>query len=68
MVLILCVAVMAEGNGDPKMEHESSRVKEEVMDQTSEPHSADYGKLIEYGLDEKVASKLDEIYKTGWYM
>lgn len=56
--------VMAEGNGDPKMEHES-RGKEEVMDQTSEPHSADYGKLIDYGLDEKVASKLDEIYKTG---
>ncbi|KAF4525767.1 hypothetical protein B566_EDAN002029 [Ephemera danica] len=47
------------------MEHESSRVKEEVMDQTSEPRSADYGKLIDYGLDEKVASKLDEIYKTG---
>jgi hypothetical protein len=30
-----------------------------------ESHSEDYCKLIEYGLDEKVASKLDEIYKTG---
>jgi hypothetical protein len=25
----------------------------------------DYAKLVEYGLDEKVAGKLDEIYKTG---
>ena len=27
--------------------------------------SADYHKLIEYGLDEKVAIRLEEIYKTG---
>jgi len=27
--------------------------------------SADYHKLIEYGLDEKVALRLEEIYKTG---
>jgi heterogeneous nuclear ribonucleoprotein R len=53
------VAVMAEGNGDPKMDHK------EDLDKSSEPHSEDYDKLIEYGLDEKVASKLDEIYKTG---
>ncbi|XP_059478509.1 heterogeneous nuclear ribonucleoprotein R isoform X3 [Neocloeon triangulifer] len=51
---------MAEGNGDPKMDH-----KEELDKSSSEPHSEDYSKLIEYGLDEKVASKLDEIYKTG---
>lgn len=27
--------------------------------------SADYKKLIQYGLDEKVSAKLDDIYSTG---
>lgn len=48
---------MAEGNGE---------VSEEPM--KIEPESEkteDYQKLIDYGLDEKVAAKLDEIYKTG---
>ncbi|CAB3384540.1 Hypothetical predicted protein [Cloeon dipterum] len=49
---------MAEGNGEPKMDQKEGEVDKE-------PHSEDHGKLIEYGLDEKVASKLDEIYKTG---
>ena len=29
------------------------------------PKSADYDKLVGYGLDEKVAARLDEIYQTG---
>lgn len=44
---------MAEGNGDA--------VKVEVK----EERTADYSKLIELGLNEKVAVKLDDIYKTG---
>ena len=28
--------------------------------------TADYSKLIEYGLDSKVADKLDEIYKVDF--
>jgi heterogeneous nuclear ribonucleoprotein R len=48
---------MAEGNGE---------VSEEPMKIEGEPErTEDYQKLIEYGLDEKVAAKLDEIYKTG---
>ena len=27
--------------------------------------TADYDKLIQYGLDSKVASRIDDIYKTG---
>ncbi|XP_063909061.1 heterogeneous nuclear ribonucleoprotein Q isoform X2 [Zophobas morio] len=48
---------MAEGNGE---------VSEEPMKIEGEPErTEDYQKLLEYGLDEKVAAKLDEIYKTG---
>ena len=31
----------------------------------SKDKTPDYKKLIEYGLDAKVADKLDEIYKVG---
>lgn len=48
---------MAEGNGEVG---EPMKIEAEG-DETSE----DYQKLIEYGLDEKVAAKLNEIYKTG---
>ncbi|XP_066261722.1 heterogeneous nuclear ribonucleoprotein Q isoform X1 [Euwallacea similis] len=47
---------MAEGNGE---------VLEEAVKIEDSERTEDYLKLIEYGLDEKVASKLDEIYKTG---
>ncbi|XP_037079859.1 heterogeneous nuclear ribonucleoprotein R-like [Pollicipes pollicipes] len=46
---------MAEGNGD-------AAVKEEPT--TSNERSEDFQKLVELGLNEKVAVKLDEIYKT----
>lgn len=49
---------MAEGNGELLLE-ESMKI-----DLDSE-RTEDYHKLLEYGLDEKVAAKLDEIYKTG---
>ncbi|XP_069700610.1 heterogeneous nuclear ribonucleoprotein Q isoform X7 [Periplaneta americana] len=54
---------MAEGNGEVSME-EKSNVKQESQDVKVE-RTEDYAKLVEYGLDEKVAGKLDEIYKTG---
>ena len=31
----------------------------------AEQRSQDYKKLIQYGLDDKVAAKLDDIYSTG---
>lgn len=48
---------MAEGNGE--------LVTEESMKAEPSERTEDYQKLIDYGLDEKVAAKLDEIYKTG---
>lgn len=52
---------MAEGNGEIKMEEK--QLKEDSLGYGEK--TEDYDKLIEYGLDEKVALKLDEIYKTG---
>ncbi|KAH0999380.1 hypothetical protein HUJ05_012129 [Dendroctonus ponderosae] len=54
------ITTMAEGNGEVPDESMIKIIKIEESEKT-----ADYQKLIEYGLDEKVASKLDEIYKTG---
>lgn len=49
---------MAEGNGELMMD-ESMKVDPEGE------RTEDYAKLIKYGLDQKVAAKLDDIYKTG---
>ena len=48
---------MAEGNGDAVVKKEEP--------ETTEGRSPDFQKLIDLGLNEKVAVKLDEIYKTG---
>ncbi|CAH0553995.1 unnamed protein product [Brassicogethes aeneus] len=48
---------MAEGNGE--LSEEPMKIETEIE------RTEDYQKLLEYGLDEKVAAKLDEIYKTG---
>lgn len=48
---------MAEGNGEIKMEE-----KQEIE---NVERTEDFNKLMQYGLDEKVAAKLDDIYKTG---
>lgn len=50
---------MAEGNGELMMDDSSMKVDPEGE------RTEDYAKLIKYGLDQKVAAKLDEIYKTG---
>lgn len=49
---------MAEGNGELLTE-ESMKVEGDSE------RTEDYQKLLDYGLDEKVAAKLDDIYKTG---
>ncbi|XP_065170014.1 heterogeneous nuclear ribonucleoprotein Q isoform X9 [Atheta coriaria] len=54
----MVVYSMAEGNGELLLE-ESMKIDLEAE------RTEDYQKLLEYGLDEKVAAKLDEIYKTG---
>ena len=47
-------SIMSSGTGDAVMSDVTSRTKE-------------YKHLIDYGLDAKVANRLDEIFKTGWY-
>ncbi|XP_046738996.1 heterogeneous nuclear ribonucleoprotein R isoform X1 [Diprion similis] len=56
----MSVKSMAEGNGELKMEEKQPKDEMEYVERTE-----DYAKLVQYGLDEKVAGKLDEIYKTG---
>ncbi|KAI4486625.1 hypothetical protein M0804_005995 [Polistes exclamans] len=58
--MFVSLTAMAEGNGEIKMEEKQSKEEMEYTERTE-----DYTKLIQYGLDEKVAAKLDEIYKTG---
>ncbi|XP_063987860.1 heterogeneous nuclear ribonucleoprotein R isoform X9 [Diachasmimorpha longicaudata] len=59
-VMQIILKAMAEGNGELKMEEKQSKEEMEYVERTE-----DFAKLIQYGLDEKVAAKLDEIYKTG---
>ncbi|CAB3222349.1 unnamed protein product [Arctia plantaginis] len=49
---------MAEGNGEIPIEEVSGK-------DSDVGRTPDYRKLIDYGLDSKVAAKLDDIYKTG---
>lgn len=51
---------MAAGNGEVTVKNEVSTTEEDNVEKTE-----DYPKLIEYGLDVKVAAKLDEIYRSG---
>lgn len=51
---------MAEGNGEVTVKNDVSASEDENVEKTE-----DYPKLLEYGLDVKVASKLDEIYRSG---
>lgn len=53
---------MADGNGDITVKNDVSTTEDDNVEKT-----ADYPKLIEYGLDIKVALKLDEIYRSGNY-
>lgn len=51
---------MAEGNGE--IVDDATKKSEDRGDGEK---TEDYPKLLEYGLDKKVAAKLDDIYKTG---
>ncbi|XP_034130000.1 heterogeneous nuclear ribonucleoprotein Q isoform X6 [Drosophila guanche] len=53
-------AEMAEGNGELLDD-----INQKADDRGDGERTEDYPKLLEYGLDKKVAGKLDEIYKTG---
>uniref|UniRef100_A0A1Q3FZZ0 Putative heteroproteinous nuclear ribonucleoprotein r rrm superfamily n=1 Tax=Culex tarsalis TaxID=7177 RepID=A0A1Q3FZZ0_CULTA len=53
---------MAEGNGELVEEMTNPKMGEGAGDGE---RTEDYTKLLEYGLDKKVAGKLDDIYKTG---
>lgn len=53
------IADMAEGNGEIVDDTKKSD------DRGDGEKTEDYPKLLEYGLDKKVAAKLDDIYKTG---
>lgn len=59
-IISIIIPAMAEGNGEIKMEEKQSKEEMEYVERTE-----DFNKLMQYGLDEKVAAKLDEIYKTG---
>lgn len=56
------LTAMAEGNGEVSID-----VKSDIKDEpdSNVERTPDYPKLIDYGLDKRVAGKLDEIYKTG---
>ncbi|KAM7362350.1 synaptotagmin binding cytoplasmic RNA interacting protein isoform 4-T4 [Cochliomyia hominivorax] len=51
---------MAEGNGELVDD-----INQKPEDRGDGERTEDYPKLLEYGLDKKVAGKLDDIYKTG---
>ena len=46
-------------------EEPKSDGEDEDDDSSGDDKTEDHAKLIEYGLDKKVADRLDDIYKTG---
>ena len=48
-----------------KEEPKSDGEEDEDEDSSGDDKTEDHAKLIEYGLDKKVADRLDDIYKTG---
>lgn len=59
---------MAENGETDAMDQQ---IKEEVVEEiktessSEEEHTEDYQKLIDYGINAKVANELDKIYKSG---
>jgi len=53
------------GSGSPKSNASSSEPAANNSKSIAGERSPEYHKLIEYGLDDKVAIRLEEIYKTG---
>lgn len=61
LTTMLLLTAMAEGNGEVSVETKDIKLEPDSYVE----RTADYPKLIDYGLDKKVAAKLDEIYRTG---
>ena len=60
---------LTKSSGSPSSKSEANSLPTSPKDAKAENiivnHSPEYQKLIEYGLDDKVANRLEEIYKTG---
>ena len=60
---------VTKSSGSPSSKSEANSLPTSPKDAKAENiivnHSPEYQKLIEYGLDDKVANRLEEIYKTG---
>lgn len=54
---------MAEGNCE--VVNNDNTATKKIDEHGDGEKTEDYPKLLEYGLDKKVAAKLDDIYKTG---
>ena len=52
-------------SNSPNSEVAKNSSSNSTLPNNAENRSAEYHKLIEYGLHEKVAARLEEIYKTG---
>ena len=55
-------------SNSPNSEVAKNSSSNSTLPNNAENRSAEYHKLIEYGLHEKVAARLEEIYKTGKLM
>ncbi len=66
----LCFSCSMAENGDLESAEpmEQTEVKTETKTEgEEEERTEDYQKLVDYGISEKVANELDEIYKSGEY-
>ena len=72
----VCIDLQVKVKEEPKSddEEDTSAVAEDgdhaadeddEEDDDSKERTEDHAKLLEYGLDKKVADRLDDIYKTG---
>jgi len=61
-------AIDAAAGGDASNTTTTLDESAEPLKIPAEQRSADYQILIQYGLDEKVSAKLDDIYNTGEFL
>ena len=55
----------SSSNGTTNNNNDSTSKMNGSKSGSSETRTPDYAKLIQYGLDNKVASRIDDIYQTG---
>ena len=67
--IVLQVKVKEEPKSDDDADEAAAVVTEDGdhadEDEDDKERTEDHAKLLEYGLDKKVADRLDDIYKTG---